>query len=163
VRRIVYLSLGSNLGDRQANLNQAMAKMAALGKITAVSAFYETQPVDLVDQPWFVNCVAALETELTTQELMAAILRLEEDLGRRRLARKGPRTIDIDLLLAGDTVVDEPGLTVPHPAMQQRRFVLEPLAEIAPDAVHPVLQSTVRELLDTLPEGQAVRKIAREG
>ena len=93
---------------------------------------------------------------------MAAILRLEEDLGRRRLARKGPRTIDIDLLLAGDTVVDEPGLNVPHPAMQQRRFVLEPLAEIAPNAVHPRLHRTVRELLDALPEGQAVRKIARE-
>ena len=162
MRRTVYLSLGSNLGDRQGNLNQAMAKMAAMGKITAVSSFYETQPVDLVDQPWFVNCVAALETELTPQQLMAAILRLEEDLGRRRLARKGPRTIDIDLLLAGDTVVDEPGLNVPHPAMQQRRFVLEPLAEIAPHAVHPVSHRTVRELLDALAEGQAVRKIARE-
>jgi len=94
---------------------------------------------------------------------MAAILRLEEELGRRRLARKGPRTIDIDMLLAGGTVVNEPGLTLPHPAMQQRRFVLEPLAEIAPDAVHALLHHTVRELLEGLPEGQAVRKIAREG
>jgi len=140
-----------------------MAKMAAFGQIIAVSSFYETQPVDLIDQPWFVNCAAALETELTPQELMAAILRLEEELGRRRLARKGPRTIDIDMLLAGGTVVNEPGLTLPHPAMQQRRFVLEPLAEIAPDAVHPLLHHTVRELLEGLPEGQAVRKIAREG
>jgi len=140
-----------------------MAKMAAFGQIIAVSSFYETQPVDLIDQPWFVNCAAALETELTPQELMAAILRLEEELGRRRLARKGPRTIDIDMLLAGGTVVNEPGLTLPHPAMQQRRFVLEPLAEIAPDAVHALLHHTVRELLEGLPEGQAVRKIAREG
>jgi len=140
-----------------------MAKMAAFGQIIAVSSFYETQPVDLIDQPWFVNCAAALETELTPQELMAAILRLEEELGRRRLARKGPRTIDIDMLLAGGTVVTEPGLTLPHPAMQQRRFVLEPLAEIAPDAVHALLHHTVRELLEGLPEVQAVRKIAREG
>ena len=124
-----------------------------------MSSFYETQPVDLEHQPWFVNCVVALETELEPRQLMASLLQLEGDMGRRRVNRKGPRTIDIDLLLFGDTVIEEPDLTVPHAAMHQRRFVLEPLTEIAPEVEHPVLHRKVSELRDSLPPGQAVRKI----
>jgi 2-amino-4-hydroxy-6-hydroxymethyldihydropteridine diphosphokinase len=159
VPQLVYLSLGSNLGDRQGNLTNATARLAAIGRVKAQSSFYETQPVDLVDQPWFVNCVVALETELAPWQLMAALLQLEGDMGRRRVNRKGPRTIDIDLLLFGNAVIEEPGLSVPHPAMHQRRFVLEPLAEIAPAAEHPVLHRKVGELRDSLPPGQTVRKI----
>ena len=157
--QIVYLSLGSNLGDRQANLRSAISRLQELGKVTAVSSFYETQPVDLIDQPWFINAVVEFDTELGPQELMAAIIRIEEDMGRRRITRKGPRTIDIDLLLFGQKVIDEPGLTVPHPAMHQRRFVLEPLAELAPKAEHPVIGRKIEELRDVLPLGQAVRRI----
>jgi 2-amino-4-hydroxy-6-hydroxymethyldihydropteridine diphosphokinase len=159
VLQVAHLSLGSNLGDRQSNLRAALARLASAGELASVSSLYETQPVELIDQPWFLNCAAALKTDLTGKELMSHLLRIEEDMGRRRLARKGPRIIDLDILLLGDTVIDEPGLTVPHPAMHQRRFVLEPLSEIAGDAVHPILHRTVRELLDTLPAGQAVRKI----
>jgi 2-amino-4-hydroxy-6-hydroxymethyldihydropteridine diphosphokinase len=100
-----------------------------------------------------------LETAKTPAQLMAALLTIEREMGRQRTQEKGPRSIDIDILLFGDTVVDSPELTIPHPAMQQRRFVLEPLAEIAPEARHPVLAKTVRELLDVLPVGQTVRKI----
>ena len=113
----------------------------------------------MTDQPWFVNCAVALEAERTPNELMIELLNIEENMGRQRVQKKGPRTIDLDILLFGNEVIESPGLTIPHPAMQQRRFVLEPLAEIAPEAWHPVLKKSVRELLDVLSVGPAVRKI----
>ncbi len=125
----------------------------------AVSALYETQPVDVPDQPWFLNCVAAIETEKTPREMLQLALKIEAAMGRLRMRKKGPRTIDIDVVLFGDRVVDEPGLRIPHPAMQQRRFVLEPLVEIAPEARHPELGKTARELLAALPGGQTVRRL----
>jgi 2-amino-4-hydroxy-6-hydroxymethyldihydropteridine diphosphokinase len=127
--------------------------------VVAVSSFYETEPVEFTEQAWFLNCAVALETTKTPAQLMAALLTIEREMGRRRTQKKGPRIIDIDILLFGDTVVDSPELTLPHPAMQQRRFVLEPLAEIAAEARHPVLGKTVGELLAELPAGQTVRKI----
>lgn len=156
---IAYLSLGSNLGDRKHHLRDAIARLGLRGRIVATSSFYETEPVEFVDQAWFLNCVVALETKEKPAQLMATILEIEREMGRRRTRSKGPRTIDIDILLFGDTVVDSPELTIPHSAMQDRRFVLEPLAEIAPEARHPVLHQTVRELRDALPAGQAVRKV----
>jgi 2-amino-4-hydroxy-6-hydroxymethyldihydropteridine diphosphokinase len=156
--QLVYLSLGSNVGDREAQLRDALTRLAAIGRVVAVSSFYETEPVEFTRQPWFLNCAVALETSKTPRELIAAILRIEEDMGRRRLQKKGPRSIDIDILLVGSLVVEEPELTIPHPAMHQRRFVLEPLAEIAPEVLHPVLNKTIRELRDALPEGQTVQK-----
>jgi 2-amino-4-hydroxy-6-hydroxymethyldihydropteridine diphosphokinase len=117
--------------------------------------------VDFIEQPWFLNCVVALETSKTPPQLMNAILRIEEEMGRKRVQKKGPRSIDIDILLFGDAVIDSEGLTIPHPAMHQRRFVLEPLAELAPDLRHPALNKTIRELRDALPRGQAVRRIPR--
>jgi 2-amino-4-hydroxy-6-hydroxymethyldihydropteridine diphosphokinase len=156
--QLVYLSLGSNVGDREAHLREALTRLAAIGRVVAVSSFYETEPVEFTRQPWFLNCAVALETSKTPRELIAAILRIEEDMGRRRLQKKGPRSIDIDILLVGSLVVEEPELTIPHPAMHQRRFVLEPLAEIAPEVLHPVLNKTIRELRDALPEGQTVQK-----
>jgi 2-amino-4-hydroxy-6-hydroxymethyldihydropteridine diphosphokinase len=157
-RTFAYLSLGSNLGDREAHLRDVQIRLGALGRVAAVSSLYETEPVEFTQQPWFLNCAIALETSQSPQELMAAILRIEEEMGRRRLQKKGPRSVDIDILLFDGEVIDS-DLTVPHPAMHRRRFVLEPLAEIAPEVVHPVLKKTIRELRDALPAGQSVRKL----
>jgi 2-amino-4-hydroxy-6-hydroxymethyldihydropteridine diphosphokinase len=167
VLRTAYLSLGSNLGDRAANLRAALAQLAAAGRLLTASDLYETQPVDFPDdvsddfpgQPWFLNCVAAIETEMTPRELLTLALRIEAEMGRLRMKEKGPRNIDIDVVLFGDRVVDEPGLKIPHPAMHRRRFVLEPLVEIAPAACHPVLGKTAQQLLAELPDGQSVRRL----
>jgi len=155
-----YLSLGSNVGNREANLREASAALEKVGRVVAVSSFYETEPVEFTAQEWFLNCVVLLETEKMPSQLLRALLSVEQTMGRQRLQRKGPRNIDIDILLFGDSVVNTKDLTIPHPAMHDRRFVLEPLAEIAPDARHPVLKETVRELLESLPPGQIVRKLA---
>jgi len=158
MRNLVYLSLGSNIGDREASLRDAIARLQTVGRVASVSSFYETEPVEFTDQGWFLNCAVALDTTKTPEQLMAAILQIEHEMGRQRLQRKGPRVIDIDILLFSDKIVDSSELTIPHPAMQERRFVLQPLAEIAQEARHPVLKKTVRELLDALPAGQTVRK-----
>lgn len=161
MRKIVYLSLGSNLGGRAANLQSAITQLATLGKVEAVSSFYETEPVELTAQPWFLNCAVKLDTEKMPRQLIAGILGIERGMGRQRKQKNGPRIIDIDILLFGSSIIDLPSLTVPHPKMHERRFVLEPLVEIAPEARHPVLKRTVCELRDALPTGQAVRKLAR--
>ena len=151
MHKIVYLSLGSNLGDRAANLRLALEKLGELGTIGSVSAFYETEPVGLTSQPWFLNCAAKLDTEKMPRQLIAGILNLEQAMGRQRKQKNGPRIIDIDILLFGTSVIDTHSLTVPHPRLHERRFVLEPLAEIAPDVRHPVFKQTIRELRDSLP------------
>ena len=158
---LVFLSLGSNVGDREANLRDAQKRLGAVGRVTAVSSFYETEPVEFTQQPWFLNCAVALETVHPPQQLMTSILNIEEAMGRRRVQKKGPRAIDIDILLFGDAVLDCPAVTIPHPAMPERRFVLEPLAEIAPDARHPVLEKTILELRDALPFGHTVRRLLK--
>jgi len=157
----VYLSLGSNVGDRESHLRDAIARLNAVGHIVCASSFYETEPVEFTDQAWFLNCAVALETTQAPEQLMAAVLNIEQEMGRHRAQDKGPRTIDIDILLFGDAIIDSPVVTIPHPAMHQRRFVLEPLAEIAAEARHPALKKTVRELLGELPKGQAVRKFQK--
>ena len=159
MNNLVYLSLGSNVGDRENHLRDAIRRLEALGRVVAVSSFYETEPMEFTDQAWFLNCAVALETPKTPEELLMALLSIEKEMGRRRTRNKGPRAIDIDILLVGETVIDSPALTVPHPAMQQRRFVLEPLEEIAPETRHPLLKKSVRVLLAALPAGQAVRRV----
>ena len=154
-----YLSLGSNLGNRAEHLTRAVTELLKSGSLAAQSAFYETEPVQLLAQPWFLNCAVALDTLLAPGELLVACLAIERAMGRLRSQAKGARVIDIDIALYGDFVVETPDLVIPHPAMHERRFVLTPLVEIAPDAVHPLLHKTVRELLAELPAGQVVRKL----
>jgi 2-amino-4-hydroxy-6-hydroxymethyldihydropteridine diphosphokinase len=156
VSRIAAIALGSNLasqwGDREANLREAIARVAKLGTVRAVSSFYDTVPVGITDQPNFLNGAMLLETELEPLDLMRSLLAIERAMGRDRASTpaKGPRTIDLDLLLTDDVVLQMTELTLPHPAMAERRFVLEPLAEIAPQMVEPVSGRSVAEMLALL-------------
>jgi 2-amino-4-hydroxy-6-hydroxymethyldihydropteridine diphosphokinase len=135
---VAYIGLGSNLGDREGTLRGALARLAELGEVR-VSSFRETDPVGVTDQPKFVNAVAELSTQLAPRDLLDALLAIERELGRDRSReqRWGPRTLDLDLLLYGAEMIDEPGLTVPHPRLADRRFVLEPLHELVPGLVLP--------------------------
>lgn len=156
--KTVYLSLGSNVGDRKHALAKAVELLHCPGlEVLRISSVYETEPQDHRDQPWFLNLVVEARTALFPKQLLGRAQRVERELRRRRLAAKRPRTIDIDILLYGDSVIDLAELVVPHPRLAERRFVLAPLAELAPDLRHPVLRLTVKELLAAV-SGQTVRK-----
>jgi 2-amino-4-hydroxy-6-hydroxymethyldihydropteridine diphosphokinase len=154
--QIAYLSLGSNLADRPHSLHDAITRLKDHGTVRAVSHLYETEPVEFTDQPWFLNCAVEIETSEPPEQLMRNLLAIEQAMGRVRTQPKGPRIIDIDILLFADVILETPNLTIPHPAMHQRRFVLEPLAEIAPETQHPIFKKTIRELQAELPPGQTV-------
>ncbi len=147
-----YLGLGSNLGSRSRHLEYAVRALAQCGTLLARSPLVETDPVDCPGGAMFLNACLCLESDLPSAEILAAAMRIECDRGRIRGARNEPRPLDIDLLLVGDRIIDTPDLTVPHPRMCQRRFVLQPLAAIAPCAVHPGCLLTIRELLERLPD-----------
>jgi 2-amino-4-hydroxy-6-hydroxymethyldihydropteridine diphosphokinase len=154
---VAYLLLGSNIGDRAAHLQHAQQTLAATaGEIVAASACYETAAWGVEDQPAFLNQVLAVRTTLDAPALLAACLATEQQAGRERIRRWAARTLDVDILLYGDEVINTPTLTVPHPALPGRRFALTPLAEIAPQLVHPQLGQTISELLAACPDPLAV-------
>ena len=150
-----YIGLGSNLGDRLGYLRGAVRGLAGVGKIVAASSLYETTPVGYLDQPWFLNAVVALETGASPEELHRHLLGLEEAAGRERPFPNAPRTLDLDLLFYDDLVLNRPELTIPHPRLHERAFVLVPLFEIAPNLRHPTLHKPVRELLAALGDVSA--------
>ncbi len=152
-----YISAGSNLGDRRANLEFALNSLAKAGKVTRISSYFETEPVGFENQPWFLNIAIELMTRLTPSELLSLCQSIEASCGRVRAFPNGPRTLDMDILLYGDTVIDQENLTIPHPRLTVRRFVLEPLAQIAPDTRHPILKKSIRSLLEACPDSSEVR------
>jgi 2-amino-4-hydroxy-6-hydroxymethyldihydropteridine diphosphokinase len=162
MKKTVYLGLGSNLGDRAAHLEQALVILPAAGvEIVRRSSFYATEPVGFAPQQWFLNCVAEATTELMPRQLLRATQQVESELGRRRMVRDGPRTVDIDILLYGANVVSMPDLEIPHPRLGERRFVLVPLREIAPGLRHPTLRRTIGELLAATADRSEVRHWSR--
>jgi 2-amino-4-hydroxy-6-hydroxymethyldihydropteridine diphosphokinase len=158
----VYIALGSNQGERELNLLRAVAEIGKLpgGRVTALSEFYETVPVGMTEQPLFCNAVLRYSTPLTARDLLKQLQHIENDIfGRKRSIRWGPRIIDLDIILFGNDTITEDDLTIPHPRMAERRFVLQPQCDIAPDQIHPVLGKRVADLLAALHSSETVTKI----
>ena len=154
-----YLGLGSNLGDREENLRKALSLLGESVEIIALSSVYQTEPWGYAEQPSFLNLVCGFRTSLSPPELLALVQEVERRLGRVRSIRYGPRTIDVDILLYGDRIVDTPDLQIPHPRIPERAFVLAPFAEIAPDIEHPTLKRPISALLADAPGRETVVKL----
>jgi 2-amino-4-hydroxy-6-hydroxymethyldihydropteridine diphosphokinase len=152
-----YVALGTNLGDRTETLRIAIEKLRRVATVEAVSSVYETDPVGYADQPAFLNAVARVRTALSPRSLLDALFKIETELGRTRSFRNAPRTLDLDLLLYDDLVLDEPDLAVPHPRLHERAFVLVPLADVGAEVIHPRLHRSIADLLGDLGEISGVR------
>ena len=151
---IAYIALGSNLGDKEANLRQALKMLLVKGlQIRSVSSFFKTEPYGVTDQPEFINAVACVKTDLAPEKLLKLLLDTELEMGRVRLRHWGERNIDLDLLLSDDLIYYSEKLVLPHPDMQNRLFVLQPLSEIAADKIHPVYKKSIQNLLKSLTDG----------
>ncbi len=158
---LIYISLGSNLGSRAANIERAIAALpGARVRVLRRSSLYETEPVDLLDQPWFLNCVVEGETSRAPQKLLQALREIAAQIGPSKTIARGPRVIDLDILLYGDRVIATLDLEIPHPRMANRRFVLVPLAELAPGLHHPSLNATIEDLLAATPDRSEVRVVS---
>ena len=153
-----YISAGSNIGDRKTNLEFALKALTPETVVKKVSSYFETEPVGYLNQPWFLNVAVEVETDFAPLELLKLCNGIEESGGRVRSFQNAPRTLDLDILLYGDLVMNDASLTIPHPRMAERRFVLEPLAQIAPDVMHPVLKQSIRQLLEACPDNSKVLK-----
>lgn len=156
----VLLGLGSNVGEPLDNLREAVSRLSHICLVSRVSSVYKTEPVGFADQAWFLNCALTAETSLSPQELLDRILRVEIAMGRERTVRNGPRIIDIDILLFDDLQMATDDLSIPHPRMHQRAFVLHPAVEIAPDMQHPVLQLSIKRAFEALQDSQRVDQIS---
>ncbi len=152
-----YISAGSNLGDRKANLEFALNELEKAGTVLQTSSYFETEPVGYADQPWFLNLAIELETRLEPLELLRLLLDIENSRGRKRSFPNAPRILDLDILLYGDAIFREENLVIPHPRLSERKFVLKPLAQIAPDLKHPLLKQSIRSLLETCTDPAQVR------
>jgi 2-amino-4-hydroxy-6-hydroxymethyldihydropteridine diphosphokinase len=156
--KLIYLALGSNLGDRAANLEGAIEALSGFGaRVLRRSSIYETEPVDFLAQPWFLNCVVEAETSLVPRRLLEELQAIERKLGSKKLVPRGPRIIDLDVLFYASEVIHQAGMEIPHPRLAERLFVLIPLAELAPELRHPILRRTAAELLTATQDRSAVR------
>ncbi|MDI6839802.1 MAG: 2-amino-4-hydroxy-6-hydroxymethyldihydropteridine diphosphokinase [bacterium] len=162
----VYLGIGSNLGDRLTNIKLAIKKLSQMGEIIKMSSIWETEPWFAEscggekNQPLFLNCVVLVKTKLSPYKLLNKLSQIETELKRKRTKRFGPRTIDLDILFYDSLIINDPNLIIPHPHIQQRKFVLLPLSEIVPDLIHPILKKTVKELLEDLPNSEQACKLS---
>jgi len=155
----VFIAIGSNLGDKISNCRRAIDEIAGFYEIVKVSSLYETEPVGNEDQPNFINSVAEIRTDISPHELLAHLNRIEEKLGRVRSEKWGPRTFDLDIIFYGDQIIKDDNLIIPHPRAHLRRFVLEPICEIAPEFIHSEIKISVLELLKNLPDNKKVIKL----
>jgi 2-amino-4-hydroxy-6-hydroxymethyldihydropteridine diphosphokinase len=165
MEHIAYIGIGSNMGDKVHRCEEAISEILRVDrhKLLAKSSFFKTQPMGYTSQDWFVNGVIKIETELGAVDLLRSLKAIEGQLGRVETFRWGPRTIDLDILLFDETRIETPDLQIPHPRLQERQFVLVPLAEIDPTLLHPVLKKTVQELLEDLKENQGVERLRDAG
>lgn len=153
---IVFLGLGSNIGDKEEHINKALTLISEFNEVKKISHIYLTEPVGNINQEWFLNCIVEIETEIDPKKLLSSIKSIERKLGRTKAVKNGPRIIDIDILFYGDFVVKTKNLVIPHPLIQERLFVLQPMMDINPDFVHPVLKKSIRELYEDHPWAEKV-------
>jgi 2-amino-4-hydroxy-6-hydroxymethyldihydropteridine diphosphokinase len=160
----VFIGIGSNLGEPDKNCLEAVKRIEQVGgcKNTGVSRLYLTEPVGVEDQPWYVNCVMSISTNLSARRLMNILLRIESAMGRVREKKWESRNIDLDILLFDNEIISEENLTIPHPLMHKRRFVVAPIVDLAPNLIHPFLGKTMSELLDALPDDEQTVKLLED-